>query len=86
MVKENIKSNTQIFDEMFYCSAEELQRQIDEEMKEEGLKEGLREGLKEGAKQNSIEIAKKMIKEKFDTETIIKLTGLTKEEIKDMFE
>ncbi len=34
MVKENIKSNTQIFDEMFYCSAEKLQRQIAEEIKD----------------------------------------------------
>lgn len=42
------------------------------------------EGLKEGAKQQKIEIAKKMLENKMDIETIAKLTGLTKEEIKNL--
>lgn len=42
------------------------------------------EGLKEGAKHQKIEIAKKMLENKMDIETIAKLTGLTKEEIKNL--
>ena len=42
------------------------------------------EGLKEGAKQQKIEIAKKMLENKMDIETIAKLTDLTKEEIENL--
>ena len=38
----------------------------------------------EGAKQKQIEIAKKMLENKMDIETIIKITGLTKEEIEKL--
>ena len=52
---------------------------------EEGLKQGKKEGLKqgkeEGLKQAKAEIAKKKKKERIKTETIMEVTGLSKEEI-----
>ena len=41
-------------------------------------------GMQKGAKQKQIEIAKKMLEDKMDIETIIKITGLTKEEIEKL--
>ena len=51
---------------------------------EEGRREGRQEGKKEGEKSKSIEIAKNMLKENFDIEVIEKVTGLSKEEIKNI--
>ena len=42
------------------------------------------EGKKEGEKERSIEIAKKSKELKLPLETIVKLTGLTKEEIEKL--
>ena len=41
-------------------------------------------GQKDGKKNEKIEIAKKMKKDNVDIETIIKCTGLTKEEIEKL--
>ena len=41
-------------------------------------------GMQKGAKQKQIEIAKKMLENKMDIETIIKITELTKEEIEKL--
>lgn len=58
------------------------------EGKEAGLKEGKEEGKKEGKKEGKEEekreIARKMKEEKFDLETILKITGLTKEVIESL--
>ena len=85
MVKKNLENFTQLFDEAFYCSEEELQRQIDEEMKEEGFKEGFdngfHDGFSDGAKKNSMDIAKKMVEDGFDISIIQKYINLSKEEI-----
>ena len=45
---------------------------------------GYRNGEKAGLEKGKIEIAKKMLKEKIDIETIIKCTGLTREEIENL--
>lgn len=86
MVKKNLENFLRQFDEAFYCSEEELQRQIDEEMKEEGFKEGFNEGfengLGEGAKQEKIKVTKSMLKmDGITKEQISKLTELTIDEI-----
>ncbi len=52
--------------------------------KEEGRKEGRKEGREKGRKEKKIEIAKKMIKENIPIDIIIKVTGLTKEEIEKL--
>ena len=48
---------------------------------EKGMKEGLEQGKKEGLKQAQKEIARKMKEQKIDIKTIMKITGLTEEEI-----
>ena len=55
-----------------------------EEGKAEGLAEGKAEGLEEGRAEEKAEIAKKMLEENIEIETIIKLTGLTKEKIENL--
>ena len=51
----------------------------------EGAKEYEHElGREEGRKEREIEIAKKMIKNKYKIEDIVELTGLTKEEIENL--
>ena len=47
-------------------------------------KEGIKEGVTEGRKKERLENAKKMKEEKIPIETIEKITGLTKEEIKKL--
>jgi predicted transposase/invertase (TIGR01784 family) len=72
-----------------------LKKGMKEGMKEgikEGIKEGMKEGLNKGIKKGReegreverIEIAKSGLKEGINIETIIKLTGLTKEEIEKL--
>ena len=45
---------------------------------------GREEGIKKGEEQKQKEVAKKMLAEKIDIELIIKVTGLTKEEIEEL--
>ena len=47
-------------------------------------KEGIKEGVTEGRKKERLENAKKMKEEKIPTETIMKITGLTKEEVEKL--
>ena len=47
----------------------------------EGRREGREEGRKQGKEATKKEIAKKMKEEKIGTEIIVKVTGLTKEDI-----
>lgn len=59
---------------------EEREKAMQEGMKE-GMKEGLKEGLKEGVKEGVKRTARNMLEKGFDEETIMEVTGLTKEEI-----
>ena len=52
-----------------------------EEGHKEGKEEGLKEGRAEGARQKSFDIAKRMLENGIDIETISVLTGLTAEEV-----
>ena len=47
-------------------------------------REGKEEGIKEGIKETKLEVVKKMKEEKLPVELIIKITGLTKEEIEKL--
>ena len=49
-----------------------------------GHSEGLKEGEKLGINKNKIETAKKMKEENIPLDTIVKITGLTKEEIEKL--
>ena len=56
----------------------------DREKIEEGRQEGLQEGIKEGRQEEKLETAKNMIKLGLDIDTIIKVTGLSKEIIEKL--
>ena len=53
---------------------------------EKGIQKGFEDGKEKGAREKQIEIAKSMLKENMDIEIIIKITGLTKEEIEKLQE
>ena len=48
---------------------------------ESGITKGITKGIETGKKETTIEMVKKMLKEKIDVKTISKITKLTKEEI-----
>ena len=50
----------------------------------EGIKKGIKEGIKEGEKNAKIALAKMMKQSKYSILEIIKLTGLTQEEIENL--
>ena len=54
--------------------------------KEEGLEEGIEKGRREGRREEKVSIAKNMKKNKFTTEQIAQITGLSKEEIEEIQE
>jgi predicted transposase/invertase (TIGR01784 family) len=45
----------------------------------EGMEKGIEQGIEQGVEKKSLEIAKGMLAEGFDIETIVKITGLNKE-------
>ena len=47
----------------------------------EGMEKGLAEGMERGMTQRSLEIARKMLANGMDTATVMKITGLSAEEI-----
>ena len=47
-------------------------------------REGIKEGIKKGAKEKNLENAKKMKEKNIPTETIVEITGLTREEIEKL--
>jgi len=54
------------------------------EGKEEGKREGIAEGIEKGIEQRSIEIAKKLLSQDIELETIALSTGLSTDEIKSL--
>ncbi len=53
---------------------------------DDGIEKGIQKGKEKGAKEEKIKIVKSMLKENMDIEIIIKITGLTKEEIEKLKE
>ena len=53
---------------------------------DDGIEKGIQKGKEKGAKEEKIKIVKSMLKENMDIEIIIKITGLTKEEIEKLQE
>ena len=51
---------------------------------DDGIEKGIQKGKEKGAKEEKIKIVKSMLKENMDIEIIIKITGLTKEEIEKL--
>ncbi len=72
-VRNKMSVLTENFMEGLYYDREEYINQISYE-----------EGKEKGTIQTKQEIAKNMLKEKISVDTIVKVTGLSKEEIKNM--
>ncbi len=62
----------------------ELERMDRNQMMKEAKRDGISEGIEKGVEKEKIQIAKNMLKEKASIEFIIKVTGLTKEEIEKL--
>jgi predicted transposase/invertase (TIGR01784 family) len=63
-----------------------LRRQHDEasalgHAERKGIEKGMRKGIQKGIQENSIAIAKKMKAEDFDVDIIVRMTGLTVDDI-----
>ena len=62
------------------------EQEIQEEAFEKGKAEGRAEGRAEGARENSISIAKNMIAANVEIDFIVKMTGLTKDEVEALLQ
>lgn len=81
-------------EELEYLSGDEYTRRLaflrDKAIRDETSRinlaksEGIQEGIRKGEKQKQKEIAKKMLSMKIDIKTIMEVTNLTEEEIKDI--
>ena len=92
-VEEIMKENEEVkkAKDVLYVMSEDEELQRLAELKEKwardeksALRSAREEGIEEGIKKGTKEIAKKMKEEKINIETIIKITGLTKEEIENV--
>ena len=53
-------------------------------MYEKGVQNGISQGISQGKKEKQLEMARNMLKDGLDIETISKYTGLSKEEIENI--
>ena len=58
----------------------------EQEIQEEAFEKGRAEGRAEGARENSISVAKKMIAANVEIDFIVKMTGLTKDEVEALLQ
>ncbi len=63
---------------------EQLDALVEDEKKKRLIQEGIEQGLEQGSKQEKLEIAKNMLVEKINIETISKVTNLSKAEIEKL--
>ena len=88
---EAIKEAKKVYDELMADEHERTLIKLREKyirdyntIKEDGYNNGYNDGKELGAKENAIEIAKKMLKENVDVDFIVKMTGLSKEELEKL--
>ena len=82
--KEEVEKLNNDEEMVFFLSQEEDNRKLRNTIIAEAKQEGLAKGIKEGKKEEKINIAKNMLKENIDMETIKKVTSLTKQEIENL--
>ena len=61
-----------------------VERTLIDDSYQKGMEKGLEKGLEKGMKNGKIEIARKMLAKGMDEATVMDMTGLTAEEIKQM--
>ncbi len=81
--QQNLKARWDNQNVLDYAKEEAEKKGLEKGIKE-GIKEGMQKGKIEGEKQKAIEIAKKLLLKDLDIETIINLTDLSVEEIKQL--
>lgn len=90
MAEEKNKTLKKAKFEMDYLTGEEEVRRIAELHEKwemdyiSGMNYAKRQGLEEGKKESQLEVAKKMKSKNMNIDTIIELTGLSKEEIEQL--
>lgn len=90
MAEEKNKTLKKAKFEMDYLTGEEEVRRIAELHEKwemdyiSGMNYAKRQGLEEGKKKSQLEVAKKMKSKNMNIDTIIELTGLSKEEIEQL--
>ena len=62
----------------------EITRMDNEQFLEDAENRGIKKGIQQGRNEEKLEVAKKMLEGKISIETIMKVTGLTKEEIEEL--
>ena len=73
----------ELYDRTRYAEKLGREKGLEEGLKE-GRKEGHESGLKEGQKSEQLKIARKMKDEHMDLDTIVRITGLSVDEIKKL--
>ena len=88
---ESIKKAKEVLDEISEDEHEQYLAHLREKyifeiqgIEEAGFDKGKAEGIEDGKRSEKINIAKKMKENNIDIKTIIKCTGLTKEEIEEL--
>ena len=83
-VKKELDKITQ--DEILWKEALDIEitRMDNEQYIEDAENRGMKKGIQQGRSEAKLETAKKMLEEKASIEFIIKVTGLTKEEIEEL--
>jgi predicted transposase/invertase (TIGR01784 family) len=59
-------------------------KKAEEKGREQGLQEGKELGIQEGEKKRSLEIAKKMLQQRFTPEQVVQITGLSEQDIEQL--
>jgi predicted transposase/invertase (TIGR01784 family) len=81
---EEIKKINQDPNYRQYISEEEDKRKIHNSELNEAKNEGIKQGIEQGIEQKAIETAKNMLRKKINIETIMEITGLSKEKIEKL--
>ena len=67
--------------DFFYARMQDEREEGRQEGRQEGRKEGIQEGIQEGMEKGILTTARRMKENNFDISTIIKITGLSKQEV-----
>ena len=59
-----------------------IAQQLEQKGRQEGRQEGREEGLREGVQEASLRIARNLLKNGLDIQSVMNVTGLTEEELK----
>ena len=79
MIRKIIFKEKRVKGEDNMSHAQEVIRKHEKRLERKARQEGRKEGRQQGRKESLIDIAKKMVEQKFNPDVITKITGLKKE-------